>query len=185
LTGVQYLAQPKAPHPRHTTIWVTAAFRGATPKAPPRLTIYLWLASSSWRRAKRWITSPDPGYARKKGGVTTQFLGWCSEQLAAAGRTVLLLVWDNASWHLSHEVRAWLRTHNRQVKQTGIGVRILACFLPTKSPWLNPIEPRWVHAKRAVVEPERLLTAAELTDRVCAHFGCAHAPHLIMPKKVA
>jgi transposase len=23
-----------------------------------------------WERAKHWITSPDPGYARKKGGVT-------------------------------------------------------------------------------------------------------------------
>jgi transposase len=23
-----------------------------------------------WKRAKHWITSPDPGYARKKGGVT-------------------------------------------------------------------------------------------------------------------
>lgn len=23
-----------------------------------------------WRRAKHWITSPDPGYARKKGGAT-------------------------------------------------------------------------------------------------------------------
>jgi len=24
----------------------------------------------SWKRAKRWITSPDPEYARKKGGAT-------------------------------------------------------------------------------------------------------------------
>jgi transposase len=24
----------------------------------------------SWERAKHWITSPDPGYARKKGGAT-------------------------------------------------------------------------------------------------------------------
>ncbi len=24
----------------------------------------------NWERAKHWITSPDPGYARKKGGVT-------------------------------------------------------------------------------------------------------------------
>ena len=23
-----------------------------------------------WERAKHWITSPDPGYARKKGGAT-------------------------------------------------------------------------------------------------------------------
>ena len=25
---------------------------------------------SSWKRAKRWITSPDPGYERKKGAAT-------------------------------------------------------------------------------------------------------------------
>jgi hypothetical protein len=24
----------------------------------------------SWKRAKHWITSPDPEYARKKGGAT-------------------------------------------------------------------------------------------------------------------
>jgi hypothetical protein len=24
----------------------------------------------SWKRAKHWITSPDPAYARKKGGAT-------------------------------------------------------------------------------------------------------------------
>ncbi len=24
----------------------------------------------SWRRAKRWLTSPDPAYARKKAGAT-------------------------------------------------------------------------------------------------------------------
>ena len=50
-------------------------------------------------------------------------------------------------------VRAWIRAHNRQVKQQGHGVRILVCSLPVKSPWLNPIEPKWVHSKRAIVEP--------------------------------
>ena len=25
---------------------------------------------TGWKRAKHWITSPDPGYARKKGSVT-------------------------------------------------------------------------------------------------------------------
>jgi hypothetical protein len=44
---------------------------------------------------------------------------------------------------------------------------------------------RWVHAKRKVVEPDRLLTAQELTDRVCDHFGCQHDHHLAIPEKVA
>ena len=44
----------------------------------------------------------------------------------------------------------------------------LVCRLPVKSPWLNPIEPRWLHGKRAIVEPERTLTTHELMDRVVA-----------------
>ena len=39
-------------------------------------------------------------------------------------------------------------------------MRIVPCPLPIKSPWLNPIEPKWVHSKRKVVEPDRLLSAA-------------------------
>ena len=41
----------------------------------------------------------------------------------AARLRALRLVWDNASWHISHTVRAWIRTHNRQVKQEKKGVR--------------------------------------------------------------
>ena len=117
--------------------------------------------------------------------VTTAFLAWSCEKLAALGTRALLLVWDNASWHVSKEVRAWIRAHNRQVKQDGQGVRIVSCYLPIKSPWLNPIEPRWVHGKRRVVEADRLLTAQELAERVCAHFHCPHYEHLVIAEKVA
>ncbi len=117
--------------------------------------------------------------------ITTQFLEWTCAKLAATGTTALLLVWDNASWHRSQEVRAWLAAHNRHVRQTGAGVRIVPCLLPIKSPWLNPIEPKWVHGKRKVVEPERLLPARELAERVCAVFDCPYEPHLALPKKVA
>ena len=117
--------------------------------------------------------------------LTTQFLAWCSERLAAQGKRALLLVWDNASWHKSQSVRTWIRRHNRQVKAGGAGVRIVPCLLPSKSPWLNPIEPKWVHGKRAVLEPARVLSAQELADRVCAYYGCAHDPHLSIPEKAA
>jgi hypothetical protein len=98
---------------------------------------------------------------------------------------VLVLVWDNASWHISREVRAWLRAHNQRVKRDGRGVRILRCQLPSKSPWLNPMEPKWVHGKRRVVEPGRLLAATELAERACAAYGCPHEEHLAIPEKVA
>jgi transposase len=117
--------------------------------------------------------------------LTTQFLTWCCDRLAALERRALLLVWDNASWHRSQEVRTGLRTHNRHVKQTGRGVRIVACRLPSKSPWLNPIEPKWVHGKRALVEPTRVLTAQELTERVCTYYGCAPEAHLSISEKAA
>jgi hypothetical protein len=117
--------------------------------------------------------------------LTTQFLTWCCDRLAARGLRALLLVWDNASWHTSQQVRTWIHDHNRQVKQLGCGVRILPCRLPSKSPWLNPIEPKWIHGKRAVMEPARVLPAEELADRICAYYGCAHEAHLSVPEKVA
>ena len=214
-----------------------------------------------WKRAKTWITSPDPAYARKKhardrlirlaashpdwvlgdqdecwwrrlalpamhawtpedrplrwveravpkddadpkalscygllradtGGmmlrfvsgrpvsqVTEDYLGWVCERLKAEGKKALLLVWDNAAWHGSNRVRAWIRTHNRAARTNG-GVRIVACFLPVKSPWLNPIEPKWAHGEKAVVEPERLLAADEVRTRVCDYYGCEHLESL-------
>lgn len=122
-----------------------------------------------------WLRFVD---GRPISGVTTQFLDWCCTKLEQLDKTTLLMVWDNASWHLSRMVRDWLRVHNLQVGRQGKGVRIIPCFLPTKSPWLNSIEPHWVHGKRKVVEPARLLTALELADRVCTHFGCQHESHL-------
>jgi hypothetical protein len=103
--------------------------------------------------------------------VTEDYLSWVCTRLAAEGKKALLLVWDNVSWHISQRVRAWIRAHNRRVKQEG-GVRIVACRLPSKSPWLNPIEPKWYHGKKAIHEADRLLTAPEVKARVCAYYGC-------------
>jgi len=102
---------------------------------------------------------------------TCRFLEWVSQRLAAVGTRVWALIWDNASWHRSREVRQWIREHNERVKRAG-GVRIVVCCLPVQSPWLNPIEPKWLHGKRAIVEPERKLTASELIERVHARYGC-------------
>ena len=64
-------------------------------------------------------------------------------------------MWDNASWHKSREVRSWIGEHNREAKKGHKeGVRIVGCLLPKQSPWLNPIEPKWVHGKRRVAEAD-------------------------------
>ena len=97
---------------------------------------------------------------RPVSAVTCDFLAWTCERLwEQQGTRVLVLVWDNASWHMSREVTSWIKTHNRQVKTTGSGVRLLVCPLPRRSPWLNRIEPKWVQGKRAVLEPQRVLSA--------------------------
>lgn len=82
---------------------------------------------------------------------------------------MVIIIWDNASWHKSKQVRQWIRAHNQQAKRNG-DVRLLVFRLPTKSPWLNPMEPRWVHAKRQVGEPGRDLSACELQRRLYRHF---------------
>jgi transposase len=110
--------------------------------------------------------------------VTEDYLAWVGERLAREGKKALLLIWDNAPWHVSQRVRAWIKAHNRRVKQAG-GVRILACYLPIKSPWLNAIEPKWVHGKKAIVEPERRLSAQEIKVRVYEHYRCEHLEPLV------
>jgi hypothetical protein len=117
--------------------------------------------------------------------VTTPFLAWCCQRLAGEGKTALLLVWDNASWHGSKAVRGWVKEHNRAVKRGEATVRVVVCFLPSKRPWLNPIEPKGMHAKRWIVEPARGLTAGEIADRVCACFDCIHESHLSVVEEVS
>jgi hypothetical protein len=117
--------------------------------------------------------------------LTIDYLHWCCDKLQTEGKQALLLIWDNASWHLSQAVKGWIRAHNQQVKHSRNGVRLLVCPLPTKSPWLNPIEPMWVHGKRRVAEHDAVLSPTELAERVCATFDQPYEPHLSVSKNVA
>src|SRR5215216_3521619 len=229
----------------------------------------LWrLLRVRWQRAKRWITSPEPLYERKKaarptdgnrchgsrvghgfpGRVLVEPGGFAHpqqllrERRAPAPRPAVgrqrrpraesrLLLWtlpardrrhlaalrgrqarklhnhpvprmvpakarrggqEGSSSDLGQRQLARLqkgqalaRKNNRRVKESGRGVRVLSCLLPKQSPWLNAIEPKWVHGKRKVVEPDGLLGAYELADRVCRAFDCPHYEHLSVPQKVA
>jgi hypothetical protein len=134
---------------------------------PKALSCYGLLRAATGRMMLRFVSG------RPVSQVTEDYLAWVCEQLRAEGKTALLLVWDNAAWHASKRVRRWIKDHNRTARGAG-GVRIVACFLPVKSPWLNPIEPKWAHGKRAIVEPARLLAANEVRTRVCDYYGCEH-----------
>ena len=105
-----------------------------------------------------------------KSGPTIWFLAWVLRRAWEKDIRVLVMVWDNESWHKSKVVRKWIHKHNQEVKQTGQGTRLLAVLLPTTSPWLNPIEPRWVHPKRKVTEPARKLSVDEMANRVYEVF---------------
>jgi hypothetical protein len=159
------------------------------PPTAPDPTARAWYGLRVQGRPTQGV-SQEPGWLRfvadrPLSAVTVVFLTWGCAQLTAVGKTALLLVWDKASWHRSQAVRQWLREHNQRVKRAGQGLRIVRRPLPSKSPWLDPLQAHWVHGKRAVVEPTRLLTAAELVERVNAHFGCPYEDPLSIPQEVS
>lgn len=100
---------------------------------------------------------------------TLAFLEYLLGAAQEKGRKVLVVIWDNASWHKSQLICAWVKEHNRRVKANG-GVRLLLYRLPTYSPWLNPQEPQWAHCKQKVVAPAATLTVRELKTRVRDYF---------------
>jgi transposase len=138
-----------------------------TDKQPKALACYGLLRADTGQMLLRFVTG------RPISDVTEQFLSWLLARLADEGKAALLMVWDNASWHKSKRVRTWVKAHNRTVKKHG-GCRLLVCPLPSKSPWFNNIEPKWVHGKRAVLEPNRKLSTDELKTRLCDYYQCEH-----------
>src|SRR5215472_14122914 len=98
---------------------------------PKAMACYGWLVRQAAQPEEVWLRFVT---GRPVSAITTQCLDWCCAKLKERGVPVVLLVWDNASWHLSRAVRSWIRTPKQQVKQARKGVRILPCFLPTKSP---------------------------------------------------
>jgi transposase len=146
---------------------------------PKALACYgLWLPDQH----QIWLRFVD---GRPRSAITTQYLAWCAEQAAQLpGITRLVLIWDNASWHTSRAVREAVRAHNQQVQRAGVGVTLVPCPLPSQSPWLNPIEPKWLHAKRRIVEPERVLSLAEVEERVCQVLACPQLDHLSLSNDV-
>ena len=99
--------------------------------------------------------------------VTCAFRAWLVTALTAQGQRARVLIWDTASWHVRQAVQEWINAHNRTAKHAG-GCRLMVCRVPSTSPCLNPSEPPWVHGKRAVVEPARVLSRPELRQRICA-----------------
>jgi len=63
------------------------------------------------------------------------------------------VAWDNANTHEDDEVEAVVR---------GAAGRLVLLYLPTYSPWLNPIELLWRHFRREVTHCELFVTVKAL-----------------------
>jgi len=77
---------------------------------PKALACYGVLRRQRGRAERVWRRFVD---GRPVSAITEEFLGWCCTRLQEADGQVWLLIWDNASWHVSTRVRAWIRAHNQ------------------------------------------------------------------------
>ena len=107
-----------------------------------------------------------PCWRRPNSDETIQFLLWIVLGATALGKKVVIVIWDNASWHVARKVKRWIRRYNQQAKAAG-QPHLIVWTLPKRSPWLNPIEPHWLHAKKRVFEPSSAdLSPHELRQRI-------------------
>lgn len=67
----------------------------------------------------------------------------------------IYLAWDNASMHEDEEVEDVLR---------GAAGRLVVLYLPTYSPWLNPIEMLWRYFRKEVTHCELFETKQALLE---------------------
>jgi transposase len=81
--------------------------------------------------------------------------------LAKHPHGTVYVAWDNASTHEDEEVEAVLR---------GAAGRLVLLYLPTYSPWLNPIEMLWRHFRREVTHCELFGSVDALLEATRAFF---------------
>ena len=65
----------------------------------------------------------------------------------------IFVAWDNCNTHQDDEVEAVVR---------GAAGRLVLLYLPTYSPWLNPIEMLWRHFRREVTHCELFVSMKHL-----------------------
>jgi transposase len=79
--------------------------------------------------------------------ASIEYLRWRAEECDERGIKRLCVVWDNATFHLSKALRAWLDEHNEKTLNDG-GTTIQIVPMSNKSPWLNLIEVEFRWLKR-------------------------------------
>ena len=80
---------------------------------------------------------------------TWQHLKGVIRRYAGQGVRALVILWDNAPWHVAAWLHRLLTRYNRWAKRHG-RLRVLLFALPRKAPWLMPLEAVFRQTKRAV-----------------------------------
>lgn len=70
-------------------------------------------------------------------------------------RQTIYVAWDNVNTHQDDEIEALVRAS---------AGRLILMYLPTYSPWLNPIEMLWRHFRREVTHCELFVSVKALLD---------------------
>jgi transposase len=84
----------------------------------------------------------------------------------------IYVAWDNADTHEDDEVEAVVRA---------AAGRLVLLYLPTYSPWLNPIEMPWRHFRREVTHCELFATVKELLAASSSFFDrCNQMPERVL-----
>lgn len=81
------------------------------------------------------------------------------------------VAWDNVNTHMDKEIEAVVR---------GAAGRLILLYLPTYSPWLNPIEMLWRHFRREVTHCELFQTVGKLIEASKNFFE----RYNLMPEKI-
>ncbi len=117
---------------------------------------FMWgLLQRLWAEHKPYVRT---GQARP---LTHLFAGRITHCVPQSLRKTLYVTWDNASTHQDNEIEAVVR---------GAAGRLVLLYLPTYSPWLNPIEMLWRHFRREVTHCELFPTVTALLAAAAAFF---------------
>lgn len=125
--------------------------------------LYAALDDESQEAFLRWsIGQPDSE-------ETVQFLEALMVHCTQKGLRFIVLIWDKAPWHTSKRTRGWIRAYNRRAKEEA-RTRLIVCQLPTRSPWLMPLEPIFGWTKHQVLGGRLFQTVAQLQAAVERYF---------------
>jgi transposase len=100
------------------------------------------------------------------------FIAFLEDLLSIYPGKLIFLILDNASYHTSGIVKAWLQEHQQYIR---------CLWLPKRNPQLNPVEKIWWHVKDKVAANrayESLGRLKESVNEFFAHFTLKEARKL-------